>query len=86
MEVRVTSEIVSSQFPVDSKHVISVPYKKEEIEFNVHTWPLWDWAMDLLQDLLLAPHFVWDAQCLYKHDGADFTRFIHEPWTADHWW
>jgi hypothetical protein len=42
--------------------------------------------MDLLQDPLLAPHFVWDAQRLYKHDGTHFERFIHEPWTADRWW
>ncbi|KAG1771692.1 hypothetical protein EV702DRAFT_1048909 [Suillus placidus] len=68
------------------KHVISIPYKKEELEFDVHTWPLWDWAMDLLQDPSLASHFVWDAQHLYKHDGTDFKQFIHEPWTADHWW
>ncbi|KAF9223570.1 hypothetical protein BS17DRAFT_706213 [Gyrodon lividus] len=34
----------------------------------------------------LAPHFVWDAQCLYKHNGEHFEHFIHEPWTANCWW
>ncbi|KAG1793018.1 hypothetical protein EV424DRAFT_1548534 [Suillus variegatus] len=76
----------ATQMTPFEKHVISVPYKKEELEFDVHTWPLWDWALDLLQDPSLAPHFIWDAQRLYKHNGTDFKRFIHEPWTADRWW
>ncbi|KAG1775238.1 hypothetical protein EV702DRAFT_1180452 [Suillus placidus] len=85
-EVSKAWDRAATQMTPFEKHVISVPYKKEEIEFNVHTWPLWDWAMDLLQDPLLALHFIWDVQRLYKHDGADFTQFIHEPWTADRWW
>ncbi|KAG1899028.1 uncharacterized protein F5891DRAFT_1190206 [Suillus fuscotomentosus] len=85
-EVSKAWDRAATQMTTFEKHVISVPYKKEEIEFDVHTRPLWDWAMDLLQDPLLAPHFVWDAQRLYKHDGTDFKRFIHEPWTADRWW
>jgi len=40
----------------------------------------------MLQDPLLAPHFVWDAQRLYKHNGTRYERFIDEPWTADRWW
>ncbi|KAG1810622.1 uncharacterized protein BJ212DRAFT_1200306, partial [Suillus subaureus] len=50
----------ATQMTPFKKHIISVPYKKEEFEFDVHTWPLWDWAMDLLQDPLLVLHFVWD--------------------------
>ncbi|KIK75119.1 hypothetical protein PAXRUDRAFT_75769, partial [Paxillus rubicundulus Ve08.2h10] len=47
---------------------------------------LWDWAMDMFQDPLLAPHFMWDVQHLYKHNGEHFEQFIHKPWTADQWW
>ncbi|KAG1817742.1 hypothetical protein EV424DRAFT_1347854 [Suillus variegatus] len=45
--------------------------------------PIWDWAIDLLDNPLLAPHFVWDAQHIYKHNGTNFKRFFNEPWTAD---
>ncbi|KAG0696432.1 hypothetical protein DFH29DRAFT_984614 [Suillus ampliporus] len=69
-----------------SKHEIKVPYKKEERVFEVHARPLWDWALDLLDNPLLAPHFVWDAQRIYKHNGTDFERFFNEPWTGDRWW
>ncbi|KAG1902756.1 uncharacterized protein F5891DRAFT_1127421 [Suillus fuscotomentosus] len=54
--------------------------------FDVLYLNLWDWAMDLLVNPLLALHFVWDAQWLYKHNGTRFERFFHEPWTGDHWW
>lgn len=52
----------------------------------MYTRPLWDWALDLLADPLLALYFVWNAQCLYKHNGTCYERFIDEPWMADHWW
>jgi hypothetical protein len=42
--------------------------------------------LDLLGNESLKPHFVWDAQRLHKHNGTQFERFIHEPWTADNWW
>ncbi|KIK93688.1 hypothetical protein PAXRUDRAFT_45796, partial [Paxillus rubicundulus Ve08.2h10] len=68
------------------RHTVPVTQKKQELKFEVYFWSLWDWAMDLLQDPLLTPNFVWDAQRLYKHNGDHFEHFIHEPWTADHWW
>ncbi|KAF9219660.1 hypothetical protein BS17DRAFT_716720 [Gyrodon lividus] len=68
------------------RHSVPVTHKGQDLEFKVYIQLLWDWALDLLQEPLLAPHFVWDAQQLYKHDGTDFERFIHEPWTTDHWW
>ncbi|KAF8136183.1 hypothetical protein EV363DRAFT_1395325 [Boletus edulis] len=77
---------VASRLTPLQENTISVPYKQETLEFEVYTRPLWEWALDLLEDPLLAPHFVWDAQRLYKHDGTRFERFIHEPWTADRWW
>ncbi|KAI6046824.1 hypothetical protein EDC04DRAFT_2536133, partial [Pisolithus marmoratus] len=68
------------------KHVVNVHHAKHDLKFNVHYHPLWDWAMDILQDPHLQPHFVWDAQCLYKNNGECFECFIDEPWTADRWW
>ncbi|KAI5996912.1 hypothetical protein F5J12DRAFT_907015 [Pisolithus orientalis] len=69
-----------------TKHIISAPYKGKEMEFEVHTRPVWDWALDLLADPQLAPHFVWDAERVYKHNGEEYERFYGEPWTCDHWW
>ncbi|KAI5984964.1 hypothetical protein F5J12DRAFT_899133 [Pisolithus orientalis] len=69
-----------------TKHVISVPYKGKEMEFEVHTWPVWDWALDLLANPQLAPHFVWDTEWVYKHNGEEYECFYGEPWTCDRWW
>ncbi|KAG1898174.1 uncharacterized protein F5891DRAFT_1129601 [Suillus fuscotomentosus] len=41
------------------KHTITVQHKCEDLKYDVYTWLLWDWALDLLQDPLLAPHFFW---------------------------
>ncbi|KAG0696993.1 hypothetical protein DFH29DRAFT_984460 [Suillus ampliporus] len=68
------------------KHDITVPYKKEQRVYETHALPLWDWALDLLANPLLAPHFVWDAQRVFKHNGREFERFYDEPWTGDRWW
>ncbi|KAG2062537.1 hypothetical protein BDR04DRAFT_1123877, partial [Suillus decipiens] len=69
-----------------SKHEVSVTYKKNEQVYKVHARPIWDWALDLLDNALLVPHFVWDACHVFKHNGTRFERFIDEPWTADRWW
>ncbi|KAI6013281.1 hypothetical protein EDC04DRAFT_2870836 [Pisolithus marmoratus] len=88
---RIKQGMTSSQF---LKFEITAPYKGEGVMFQVHAcWrifslhhPLWDWALDLLQNPSLAPHFVWDAQWLFKHDGEKYERFYTEPWTGDRWW
>ncbi|KIK93461.1 hypothetical protein PAXRUDRAFT_12641 [Paxillus rubicundulus Ve08.2h10] len=69
-----------------SKHVVSVQYKKEPVECDVHTQPIWEWALDLLANPELGPHFIWDAECVYKHNGTQYERFYNEPWTGDRWW
>ncbi|KAG2142880.1 uncharacterized protein EDB93DRAFT_1241527 [Suillus bovinus] len=69
-----------------SKHNVAVTYKKNEQVYEVHARPIWDWALDLLDNPLLAPHFVWDACRVYKHNDAQFERFFNEPWTGDRWW
>ncbi|KAI6038298.1 hypothetical protein EDC04DRAFT_2868477 [Pisolithus marmoratus] len=52
----------------------------------IFTCPVWEWALNLLENKLLAPHFVWDAQHLYKYSEEGFEHFYDEPWMADHWW
>ncbi|KAI9428665.1 hypothetical protein BJY52DRAFT_1232715, partial [Lactarius psammicola] len=42
--------------------------------------------VDLILDPQLAPHFEWDAQKVFKHDGENVTRVYDEPWTADTFW
>ncbi|KAH9017439.1 hypothetical protein EDB84DRAFT_1628850 [Lactarius hengduanensis] len=65
---------------------ISVPYKGEDKTFEVPHRPLWDWAVDLILDQQLAPHFEWDAQKIFKHEEETTTRVYNEPWTADAFW
>ncbi|KAG2146329.1 hypothetical protein DEU56DRAFT_870107 [Suillus clintonianus] len=65
----------AAQMTPFEKHTITVQHKREELEYNMYTRPLWDWALDLLQDPLLMPHFVWDAQRLYKHDVKAYPVF-----------
>ncbi|KAG0700512.1 hypothetical protein DFH29DRAFT_876568 [Suillus ampliporus] len=69
-----------------TKHEITVPYKQEERVYEVHALPIWEWALNLLENPLLVLHFIWDAQCVYKHNGMGFERFYDEPWTGDQWW
>ncbi|KAI0055128.1 hypothetical protein BV25DRAFT_1816053 [Artomyces pyxidatus] len=69
-----------------TKHTVSAEYQKETMKFEVWIRPLWDWALDLLRDPRLAPHFVWDAERLSKFNGTSFVRFIDEPWTANTFW
>ena len=68
------------------KHNITVPYKRETWTFKVHARSIWQWVLDLLNNPHISPHFVWDAERLYKHDSAEFEHFYDEPWTADSWW
>ncbi|KAI6097079.1 hypothetical protein F5141DRAFT_1067355 [Pisolithus sp. B1] len=69
-----------------SNFEFTVPYKGNDVTFQVHVCPLWDWAFNLLQNPLLAPHFIWDAQCLFKYDGEKYECFYTKLWTGDCWW
>ncbi|KAK0232083.1 hypothetical protein EDD85DRAFT_792978 [Armillaria nabsnona] len=57
-----------NRFTKFKKETISVPYKDELRNHDVHYRPLWDWTLDLLNDKDLAPHFVWDAVQLFRED------------------
>ncbi|KAG1868959.1 hypothetical protein DFJ58DRAFT_714136 [Suillus subalutaceus] len=69
----------STQVMTFTKHDITCVYQ-------VHALSIWEWVLDLLENPLLAPHFAWDAQHVFKHNGTRFERFYDELWTADRWW
>ncbi|KAI6144582.1 hypothetical protein BKA82DRAFT_4330868 [Pisolithus tinctorius] len=69
-----------------TRHNVTAPYKGENLTFPVYVRSLWEWALDLLSNPLLAPHFVWDAQWVFRHNGHEYERFYSEPWTGDRWW
>ena len=61
-------------------------YLKEHRTFAFWHRSLWDWALSLLRDPLLARLFVWHAIKLHKWDGQQWVRFVDEPNTGDLWW
>ncbi|KAI6000174.1 hypothetical protein F5J12DRAFT_724156 [Pisolithus orientalis] len=68
------------------KFEIAVPYKGSDMTFPIHICPLWDLALNLLQNPFLEPHFVWDAEQVFKLDGEMYECFYTEPWMGNHWW
>ncbi|KAI5993201.1 hypothetical protein EDD15DRAFT_2388095 [Pisolithus albus] len=85
-ELRKACDAAAAELTPFSRHEVTAVYKKESRIFEVHTRPVWEWALDILDNDFLAPHFVWDAQRLFKYDGRGFERFYDEPWTGDSWW
>ncbi|OSC97911.1 hypothetical protein PYCCODRAFT_1418559 [Trametes coccinea BRFM310] len=65
---------------------LRIPYLRTERIYTFHYRPLWDWALSLIRDPILAPLFTWHATRLYKWNGSYWVRFIDEPYTADLWW
>ncbi|KAI9441949.1 hypothetical protein BJY52DRAFT_1195036 [Lactarius psammicola] len=65
---------------------VSVSYKAQQSEFDVHHRALWDWAMDLVHSPQLAPHFHWDAEKTFRCNGESSIRIFNEPWSADVFW
>ncbi|KAI0086723.1 hypothetical protein BDY19DRAFT_959866, partial [Irpex rosettiformis] len=70
-------------FPSFEVSTYPVDYKDEQYTFEFHHRPLWPWLMSQVQDPLLAKHWRWDAQRLYKYNGTEWVRFYDEPWTAE---
>ncbi|PBK94394.1 hypothetical protein ARMGADRAFT_927879, partial [Armillaria gallica] len=68
------------------KSTVTVSLQGKDYTYDVYRRNLWTWAMDLIQDPTLEPHFVWDAVQLSKWNGQAFERFIDEPWTAQAFW
>ncbi|KAI5997651.1 hypothetical protein F5J12DRAFT_725225 [Pisolithus orientalis] len=84
--LRTALDRVVAQLTPFSKFEIAVPYKGSDVTFPIHIHPLWDWALDLLQNPFLEPHFIWDAEWVFKLDGETYEHFYTEPWMGDHWW
>ncbi|KAI6032410.1 Sec63 Brl domain-containing protein [Pisolithus marmoratus] len=80
------SKAVAAELTPFSRHDVKTSYKKEVRTYEVFTCPVWEWALDLLQNEFLALHFVWNAQHLYKYNGDNFEQFYDELWMADRWW
>ncbi|KAI6006227.1 hypothetical protein F5J12DRAFT_783006 [Pisolithus orientalis] len=69
-----------------SRVKVKVPYKKEECTFKAHICPLWEWALDILENPFLGLHFTWDTQRIYRHNSIEYEHFYDEPWTGGYWW
>ncbi|KAJ7807320.1 hypothetical protein B0H14DRAFT_3483424 [Mycena olivaceomarginata] len=65
---------------------VTVLYKASPQTFEMYARPLWNWAMDIVQDPHLADFFCWDAEQRYIFDGVNWQRFYTEPWTAEAMW
>ncbi|KAI6156008.1 hypothetical protein BKA82DRAFT_3967167 [Pisolithus tinctorius] len=85
-ELRKVCDAAAMELTPFSRVEVKVPYKKEECTFEAHIRPLWEWALDILENPFLGPHFTWDAQRLYRHNSVEYERFYDEPWTGDYWW
>ncbi|KAG2034349.1 hypothetical protein BDR03DRAFT_935318 [Suillus americanus] len=75
----------STQMTPFKKHVISVDYQKGKLDFDIYSRPLWDWAMDLLNQPILAPHLNgmlsgyhwWRIQSSLPNDGVPFAFILY---------
>ncbi|KAG2034064.1 hypothetical protein BDR03DRAFT_870910, partial [Suillus americanus] len=85
-DMRDTWDAASFKLTPFTKEEVVVPFQGVDQTFPFFHRSLWDWAVDLLQDPEVGPHFVFDAQQLSKFDGEKFVRYIHEPWTANAFW
>ncbi|EIW75603.1 hypothetical protein CONPUDRAFT_65807 [Coniophora puteana RWD-64-598 SS2] len=90
-DLRKSCDEAAKEFTPFQEYPIHLEHKKDDIELKFMARDMWKWSLNLLSNEQLAPHFVWDAQRVYKHNGdlgpeSKYVRFIDEPWTADRWW
>ncbi|KAG2344656.1 hypothetical protein BDR05DRAFT_975422 [Suillus weaverae] len=85
-DVRDTWDAASFKLTPFVKEEVVVPFQGDNKTFQLFHCSIWDWAVDLLQDPQVGPHFVFDAERLSKFNGDKFVQFIHEPWTANVYW
>ncbi|KAI0658337.1 hypothetical protein C8Q70DRAFT_917521 [Cubamyces menziesii] len=88
VDVRKTWDAAANKVTPFTKHVITATYKKEPRQYDLYTRDLWDYCKDLLRDPYVVRQMEWDAQRLYRFDGASarWVRFIDEPLTANSSW
>ncbi|KAG1896768.1 uncharacterized protein F5891DRAFT_1130156 [Suillus fuscotomentosus] len=85
-DVRDTWDMASFKLTPFVKEEVVVPFQGDDKTFQLFHRSIWDWAVDLLQDPQVGPHFVFDAERLSKFNSDKFVQFIHEPWTANTFW
>ncbi|KAG1893062.1 uncharacterized protein F5891DRAFT_1131386 [Suillus fuscotomentosus] len=85
-DVRDTWDAASFKLTPFVKEEVVVPFQGDDKTFQLFHRSIWDWAVDLLQDPQVGPHFVFDAERLSKFNSDKFVWFIHEPWTANAFW
>ncbi|KAK0184967.1 hypothetical protein F5146DRAFT_1125354 [Armillaria mellea] len=68
------------------KSAVTVQLQGKDYTYDVYHQNLWVWALELIQNPILEPHFVWDAVQLSKWNGRTFEKFVDEPWTAQAFW
>ncbi|KAI0336130.1 hypothetical protein GY45DRAFT_1291847 [Cubamyces sp. BRFM 1775] len=85
-DVKNAWDAASYRAPAYTPKTLTVRYKTEDRMYEMHSRDPFEWAITLVKDPLLAPHFVWHSQRLYKYTGKEWERFVDEPSTADRWW
>ncbi|KAG6896264.1 hypothetical protein C0992_009421 [Termitomyces sp. T32_za158] len=69
------------------KHSYQVLYKGVPRDFEISVRDPWDWAIEnIVDDPMISPQIVWDAQKQYRWTGTAWERFFTEPWTGDEAW
>ncbi|KAJ8074178.1 hypothetical protein PM082_012470 [Marasmius tenuissimus] len=85
-EMQATWDLAAERSTKFSVEKVTVPYREEPQDFEIHFRPLWDWLLEMLLDREIVTKMEWDARRVYKFNGNKWCRFIHEPWTAERWW
>ncbi|KAK0498844.1 hypothetical protein EDD18DRAFT_1103311 [Armillaria luteobubalina] len=68
------------------KSTVTVQLQNKDYTYDVYRWNLWEWALELIRNPLLEPHFIWDAIQLLKWNRDAFEKFVDKPWTAQAFW
>ncbi|KAI9057444.1 hypothetical protein FKP32DRAFT_1615288 [Trametes sanguinea] len=85
-DVKASWAAAAERYPSYTARELSIPYRNTARVYTFYGRPLWDWALTLVRDRILAPHFAWNAIRLFKWNGVCWVRFITEPYTANAWW
>ncbi|KAH9001798.1 hypothetical protein EDB86DRAFT_2801335, partial [Lactarius hatsudake] len=87
-DIQTTWDCAASQLTPFSVDNILVWYNGVDQTFPMSFCPLWDWAVNLIMNPQLVDHFIWDVQCIFRHNGETTTQtcVYHEPWTGDAFW
>ncbi|KAJ7327972.1 hypothetical protein DFH08DRAFT_940723 [Mycena albidolilacea] len=83
---KLATDFIRNQSKIYNTPKILMPYKTRDQTFEMYACPLWDWAMDIVQDRRLADFFCWDAEQCYIFDGTKWQCFYTEPCTAEAMW